>query len=68
MTTSQPAPIRMSAGRADSGWRTRATMTGGAHEMNGPKNGIIWSRPDSVEVSAASGSPSTRFVASATRK
>ena len=62
MTTSQPAPIRMRAGSADSGWRTSATMTGGAHEMNGPKNGIIWSRPDSVEVSAASGRPSSRFV------
>ena len=43
MTTNQPAPIRISAGSADSGWRTRATTTGGAHETNGPKNGIIWS-------------------------
>ena len=43
-------------------------MTGGVHEMNGPKNGIIWSSPAATEVSAASGSPRTRFVASATRK
>ena len=63
ITTIQPAPIRISAGSADSGWRTSATTTGGAHEMNGPKNGIIWSRPASTEVSAASGSPSRRFVA-----
>ena len=48
--------------------RTRATMTGGAHETNGPKNGIIWSRPAATDVSAASGRPSRRFVPSATRK
>ena len=58
MTTNQPAPIRMSAGRTASGWRTRATMTGGAQDTNGPKNGIIWSSPAATEVRAASGRPS----------
>ena len=43
-------------------------MTGGAHDTNGPKNGIIWRRPEATEVSAASGRPSSRFVPSATRK
>ena len=43
-------------------------MTGGAHEMNGPKNGIIWSSPAATEVRAASGSPSAMLVPSATRK
>ena len=43
-------------------------MTGGAQETNGPKNGIIWSRPAATEVSAASGSPSSTFVPNAMRK
>ena len=40
-----------------SGCRTRATMTGGAHDTNGPKNGIVWSTPAATEVSAAKGRP-----------
>ena len=59
MTTIQPSPIRMSVGTTDSGWRTSATMTGGAQDTNGPKNGIIWSRPAATEVRTASGRPSS---------
>ena len=43
-------------------------MTGGAHDTNGPKNGIVWSTPEATEVSAAKGRPSSRLVPSATRK
>ena len=43
-------------------------MTGGVHDTNGPKNGIIWSSPAATDVSAASGNSRTTLVASATRK
>jgi hypothetical protein len=37
-------------GRAASGLKRSAAMTGGAHEMNGPKNGIAYRIPDEVAV------------------
>ena len=43
-------------------------MTGGAQDTNGPKNGIIWSRPAATEVRTASGSPSAALVPKAMRK
>ena len=44
-------------------------MTGGAHDTNGPKNGIIWSSPAATDVRAASGRPSDAGSSpSATRK
>ena len=68
MTTIQPAIMSTSVGRSASGWRTRATMTGGAHDRKGPKKGIACSTPAVTDVSAARGRPSSRFVASAIRK
>ena len=35
-------------------------MTGGAHDTNGPKNGIIWSRPAATDVSDGERQPEQR--------
>ena len=37
-------------------------MTGGAHDTNGPKNGIACRTPAAADVRTASGRPSSRFV------
>ena len=67
MTTNQPAIMRASVGRSASGLVRRATATGGAHEMNGPKNGIACRMPELTAVSGAKSRPSRRLVPAATR-
>ena len=68
MTTNQPTAIRAMVGSSASGWKSSATITGGAQATNGPKNGIAMSSPAATEDSATSGRPITTLVTSAIRK
>ena len=61
--------MRMIAGTSASGLKRRATRTGGAHETNGPKNGIACRMPaDGRRSGRRSGRPRSRLVTSAIRK
>src|SRR5215510_976932 len=42
MTTNQPTSMMASIASTGASGVTAATTTGGAHDTNGPKNGIIW--------------------------
>ena len=66
MTTNQPTP-RIRVGRIGLGSVNTATMTGGAQDTNGPKNGIAISSPDAAVVTAMKSRPSSALVAIATR-
>ena len=48
--------------------KSRATITGGIHATNGPKNGIAMRMPAAAAVTPTSGSPNTTLVTSAMRK
>ena len=70
MTMNQPTTISDAAsGSSASGLNSSATMTGGAHDTNGPKNGIAMSRPadDRRQRDAAAG-PGRRLVTRAIAK
>ncbi len=62
IVTNHARPITIRTGSATSGLSSRATATGGSHDTNGPKNGIIWSRPAATVVTAAYGSPNTMLT------
>ena len=62
MVTNHAMPMRMRTGSVASGLRSRAMTTGGSQDTNGPKNGIIWSRPAAAVVTAAYGRPNTMFT------
>ena len=66
MTMNQPMPITINVGSATSGLVSTATMTGGAHETNGPKNGIDWRTPDSAADAGRKSSPKSRCAKAAT--
>ena len=68
ITTNQPAAIRAVTGSSASGLKRRATITGGIHATNGPKNGIAMRMPAAAAVTPTSGNPNTTLVTSAMRK
>ena len=62
IVTNHAMPMTTRTGSATSGLSRSATATGGSHDTNGPKNGIICSRPAATVVTAAYGSPNTMFT------
>ena len=67
IVTNHAMPITIRTGSATSGLSSRATATGGSHDTNGPKNGIIWSRPAATVVTAAYGRPNTMLTMAVSR-
>ena len=67
IVTNQAMPMTIRTGSATSGLSSSATATGGSQDTNGPKNGIIWSRPAATVVTAAYGSPNTMLTTAVSR-
>ena len=53
MTMNQPTTMMTRMGTTSLGWVRMAATTGGAHDTNGPKNGIIWKIATRAVVSGA---------------